>query len=300
MDSIKKPFAILALACVCLFAACKRASPPSPQAAEPVTKSFQVTGVVTQLQPPDSLTVRHEAVPNYMPAMTMPFKLKRTNELAEIQPGQKVTFRLFVTGEESWIEDLRVLGQASVALSTNTVSSVAAPKQDSSGEDDYTFTNELGRRVNLADFNGQALGITFIFTRCPVPDYCPRLSKNFQEASQKLLSRPNTPTNWHLLSVSIDPEFDVPGILKSYAERHHYDSNHWSFLTGPKDRILKLESMFGFEAKPEAGAINHSFRTIIINTSNQVQQIYPFSGDFSDSIMKEMLKAMGVTNSVPP
>ena len=79
----------------------------------------------------------------------------------------------------------------------------------------YKFTNELGQAVSLNDFHGQALAITFIYTRCPLPNYCPRLSKNFQEASQKLESLPGAPTNWHFLSISFDPQFDTPAVLQS-------------------------------------------------------------------------------------
>src|SRR5262245_20503918 len=80
--------------------------------------------------------------------------------------------------------------------------------------DSYTFTNELGQQINLADFKGQALALTFIFTRCPMPQYCPRLSKNFAEASKKISSLTNVPPNWHFFSITIDPEFDTPAVLK--------------------------------------------------------------------------------------
>ena len=105
---------------------------------------------------------------------------------------------------------------------------------------DYKFTNELGQAVSLNDFRGQALAITFFYTRCPLPDYCPRLSKNFQEASQKLESLPDAPANWHFLSISFDPEFDSPAMLKAYGESYQYDPKHWSFLTGPADKIAEL------------------------------------------------------------
>ena len=78
---------------------------------------------------------------------------------------------------------------------------------------DYKFTNQLGQAVSLSQFDGQALAITFFFTRCPIPEFCPRLSKNFQDVSQKLATRPGGPTNWHLLSVSFDTEFDTPPVL---------------------------------------------------------------------------------------
>src|SRR6185503_20252756 len=99
------------------------------------------------------------------------------------------------------------------------------------------------------EFRGQALAITFFFTRCPIPEYCPRLSRNFEEVSRKLAAMPHAPTNWHLLSISFDPEFDSPEVLKSYAENYHYDPKHWSFLTGPTNKIgeLAASSNLGYQ-----------------------------------------------------
>lgn len=161
---------------------------------------------------------------------------------------------------------------------------------------DYHFTHELGQSVSLGQFQGQALGITFFFTRCPVPDYCPRLSKNFQEASQKLLSRSGAPTNWHFLSVTIDPEFDTPPVLKTYAEKYRYDPKHWSFLTGLSDIIAELVKLSDVSFDREGGLFNHNFRTLIIDATGRLQMAFPIGGNLSDAIVKEMLKAAAVKN----
>src|SRR5438067_536082 len=129
----------------------------------------------------------------------------------------------------------------------------------------YKFTNELGQAVSLNEFRGQALAITFFFTRCPLPEYCPRLSKNFQEASEKLFSNPQAPTNWHFLSITFDPEFDTSAVLKTYGERYHYNSAHWSFLTGPAEKIAELARLSDIKSEREGGLINHNFRTLIID-----------------------------------
>jgi protein SCO1/2 len=156
----------------------------------------------------------------------------------------------------------------------------------------YTFTNELGAQINLADFKGQALALTFIFTRCPMPQYCPRLSKNFAEASRKLSAVPNVRPNWHFFSITIDPEFDTPTTLKRYAEQYNYDPAHWSFLTGPLDRIQHLGKQFGMAFDPDGNLLKHTFRTVIIDPSYTVQQIIPVAGDFSEELVQQVLKAM--------
>jgi protein SCO1/2 len=161
---------------------------------------------------------------------------------------------------------------------------------------DYKFTNELGQAVSLNDFRGQALALTFFYTRCPLPDYCPRLSKNFQEASQKLASLTNAPVNWHFLSISFDPEFDTPEMLKAYGESYQYDSAHWSFLTGPADKIAELARSSGVNYESADGTINHNFRTLVVDASGHLQMVFPTGGNLSDQIAVEVIKAAAVTN----
>ena len=161
---------------------------------------------------------------------------------------------------------------------------------------DYKFTNQLGQAVSLSQFDGQALAITFFFTRCPIPEFCPRLSKNFQDVSQKLATRPGGPTNWHLLSVSFDTEFDTPPVLKAYAERYQYDPAHWSFLTGPSNKVSELAQLSGVKVAPEGGLFNHDFRTLIIDAAGHLQMVFPTGGNLSDAIIEEILRAAVVTN----
>ncbi|HEX4122669.1 MAG TPA: SCO family protein [Verrucomicrobiae bacterium] len=167
-----------------------------------------------------------------------------------------------------------------------------APAQHKSPLFFYKFTNELGQAVSLSDFHGQALAVTFFFTRCPFPNFCPRLSKNFQEASQKLAADKTIPTNWHFLSVTFDPDFDTPGVLRSYAERYDYDAAHWSFLTGPPDKVTELARLSGVKADPEGSLFNHNFRTLIIDATGKLQMVFPMGGDLSDAIAEEIRKAV--------
>jgi protein SCO1/2 len=161
---------------------------------------------------------------------------------------------------------------------------------------DYKFTNELGQPVSLSDFSGQAIALTFFFTRCPIPEFCPRLSRNFEAVQGKLRAIENAPTNWHLLSVTIDPDRDTPDVLKAYGAVYRYDRKHWSFLTGPRDKIAELARLCDVKFDPDNGLFNHNFRTLIIDASNHLQMVFPTSGDISDSIVQELIKAAGRTN----
>ena len=246
----------------------------------------------------DIVIIRHGAISNYMDGMTMPFKVKVATELAGVQPGDVVSFQLHVTDTASWVDHLVKTGSrppGAIQPSSPRPAAAAAAQPEPSLLH-YKFTNELGQAVSLADFHGQALAITFFYTRCPLPDYCPRLSKNFQQASQKLASLPGAPANWHFLSVSFDTEADTPAVLKAYGESYRYDSKHWSFLTGPADKIDELARQSGVTYDFDAGTINHNFRTLIIDAAGHLQMIFPTAGDLSDAIVAQILQAAAVTN----
>jgi protein SCO1 len=257
------------------------------------TKTFAVRGVVqaVKLQEKKAI-IAHERIPNYMEAMTMSFDVKDTNELAALRSGDEISFRLLVAEDDSWIDHVTRTGRttpvavAAEPISTNVSVAPSHPLME------FPFTNQLGKPVTLSSFRGQALAITFFFTRCPIPEYCPRLSKNFEEASAKLAATPNAPTNWHLLSVTIDPQFDTPAALRNYARRYQHDPAHWSFLTGPVDKITDLAKQSGVTFTPEQGVFNHNFRTLIVDPHGKLQMSFPIGGNISEGIVSELLKAM--------
>lgn len=282
----------------------------SPASSQAGTTNYFVRGVLTAVIADElKLVIAHEEIPNFMEAMTMPFKVKDAAILTNVVIGQKITFRLHVTEDESWVDDIRRIDNSE----STVISLPSLPKSDSdlvvktnssaivrakNPLRDYKFTNELGQPVSLSDFRGHAVALTFFFTRCPIPEYCPRLSRNFEEAQGKLKTLDNAPTNWHLISITFDPERDTPEALKAYGATYKYDPAHWSFLTGPKEKIAELARLCDVNFDPDNGSFNHNFRTLIINSSNQLQMVFPTSGDLSDSIVKELIKAAGGSNSV--
>ena len=264
-------------------------------------QTFAAKGVVLEVgNDAQTIVIKHEAVSNYMGAMTMPFKVKDSKELAGLQAGDEISFQLRVTGTESWVDQIVKTGTSSLPAKKAANYEPATMVSALPGHPllFYKFTNELGRAVSLNDFRGQALAITFFYTRCPLPDYCPRLSKNFQEASQKLASMTNGPANTHFISISFDPEFDTPAMLKAYGESYRYDPNRWSFLTGPPGKIGELARACGMSYQRDGSTFNHDFRTLIIDAAGHLQMIFPTTGDLSDQIAAELVKAAAVTN--PP
>ena len=156
---------------------CGRNNPsPNPQSQTSGRTNYQVKGIVKELKVDGrTVVIQHEEVPGYMPAMTMPFKVKNTNELDNLQPEDRVSFRMVVTADEGWIENVIRVGTAKV----DTLPSVESfrrvrdvdPLKVGDLMPDYRFTNELGRAVSLKEFKGKALALTFIFTRCPFPSF---------------------------------------------------------------------------------------------------------------------------------
>lgn len=257
-------------------------------------REFSAHGIVEALNPDKgTIVIRHGVITNFMPAMTMPFRVKEPDDLAGLRQGDEIKFQLHVTETRSWVDHLSRTGAAPLPAPANHQATQSGSKHQLLR---YPFTNELGQSVSLSDFPGQALAITFFYTRCPLPDYCPRLSRNFEEASQKLKTMTGAPTNWHFLSISFDPEFDSSEILRAYGRSYQYDPAHWSFLTGPPDEINELARSCGVTARDKGGTINHNFRTLIVDASGHLQMVFPTTGDLSDQIVAEIIKAAGITN----
>jgi len=295
------------LACFFLILGFAGILSPTSSAAE--TTNYIVRGVLkTVKQSEHRLVIAHETIPNFMEAMTMPFNIKEDEILTKVAPGDKVIFQLHITEGESWIDHIEKLdlsqpvanipaaSQSDFHPEMNTNS--AATGHAENPLRNYKFTNELGHPVSLSDFRGQAIALTFFFTRCPIPEFCPRLSRNFKEVQRKLSTMENAPTNWRLLSVTFDPAHDTPQVLKAYAASYQYDPKHWSFLTGPPDKIAEFARLCDVKFNPENGLINHNFRNLIIDASNHLQMVFPTSGDISDAIIQKLLRAAGVTNQI--
>ncbi len=289
-----------------LLAAC-REQPAPPAATEPAAAStktnfYFVKGVIKELKP-DGRTaiIDHEAIPNYMEAMTMPLRVKNTNELAGLQSGDQIFFRMVVTDYEGWIDQVSKTGKAAPtnnpAPSKGTFRRVRDVQPLTIGDalPNYPLTNHLGQPITLGQFQGQALAFPFIFTRCPFPEFCPRMGNHFQTVARKLAATPNAPTNWYLLSITFDVEFDTPAILKGYAARYQADPAHWSFATGAQIEIDALTEQFGLGFAREGAIFNHNLRTVVIDAAGRVQSILIGNEWKPEELVAELIKAAKVT-----
>jgi protein SCO1 len=255
------------------------ASPSSSSNSNANQQVFQVNGLVLEVIPAEkSVKIKHEEIRGYMKAMTMTFDVKDTNELAGIGPGDPVTFRMTVTDTYGWIDQIRKTGPKRNDLPTTGAVRVTRDVERLTEGDrfpDYQFTNERGHPFNTSEFRGQALAINFLFTRCPFPTFCPQTARYFAETQEALSSMSNGPTNWHLLSITIDPEHDTSDVLKRYAETYNYNPNRWTFATGPLVDITAIADQFGltFYREEPGGLPTHTLRTVIIDAGGSVQKI---------------------------
>jgi len=253
------------------------AQPPPAAAGKTNVQYYAATGVVQELQlDKKKLKIAHEKIPGYMDAMVMLLDVKEAKDFDGLQAGDTIVFRLVDAGDDGWIEQIKRLDVPRVAVaqppSFRRVREVE-PLAVGDLMPDYTFTNTQGRVVRLSDFKGEALAVTFIFTRCPFPTFCPRLSGNFAETQSQMKALSGGPTNWHLLSITIDPEYDTPARLQAYAERFHADPKRWDFVTGELLDITAIGEQFGLQfwrAQPTE-PIQHNVRTIVIDAAGRVQ-----------------------------
>jgi protein SCO1/2 len=273
---------------------------------------YLVKGTIQELKPAEkSVRIAHEKIPNYMDAMTMDFDVKDVKELSGLQPGDYVSFRMLVTDKDGWIENINRLSNspASAAIVANAPDNFrrvreVEPLKVGDALPEYRFTNEMNQAVKLSDFKGQALGITFLFTRCPYPTYCPRMSSNFEEAYKKLKANSSAPTNWHLLTITFDPEFDTPPVLKSYAKRYGYDPAKWNYLTGELIDITAITEQFGlmfWRPDPkEVTGISHNLRTVVVDEDGKVRKVFTDNGWKVDDFVAEMIAAAKKKSDKPP
>jgi protein SCO1/2 len=262
----------------------------SPAKAE--VNTYPVKGVVKELLPGGaSVKIRHEAIPGYMEAMTMPFDVKHTNELTKLKPGDVVKFNLVVTPDDGWIEKIEVIGYQPPPVEPIRVVPDVEPLQVGDALPDYPLITEGGAPIRLSAFKGRALALTFIFTRCPFPDFCPRTSKQFAETFKQMSTLSGGPTNWHLLCVSFDVKHDTPAVLKAYAQLYQADPTRWNFLTGNQTDIDALTEQFGLLVTRSEAGFDHNLRTVVINANGKIQRIFQGNKWEPDELVTELAKA---------
>lgn len=262
-----KVIVILAVMCICLVSSCRRSGSE---------KRYDLKGKVVAVEPDKHLvTVSHDEVKGLMPGMTMPFTVPNESDLQILAPDDEITATLVVDGSHSWLEGLIITRQSP--------NPAAMPGEVMAKEGDevpnFTLRNQDDREIRIQNYRGKALLLTFIYSRCPVPDYCTLMSNNFAQVDRALGQDPDLYAKTHLLSISIDPEYDTPKVLRSYGAAHteRYQNEtfaHWEFATGTKDQVKEIAQFFGLTYFPDKDQIIHALRTVIVSPDGKVAKIY--------------------------
>jgi protein SCO1/2 len=226
-------------------------------------------GLVLRVEPATrTVTVSHEEIPGFMDAMVMPLRARDAKSLDGVRPGDRIEFVLRVSRNETRIDRIRPL--SATRVDSGLVKSPAAPVLVDLGQivPDFSLVDQDGRDVTLSSLRGRVVAVNFIYSRCPLPDYCPRMISNFREVRQRFSDRLSRDLT--LLTISFDPKYDTPEVLKAYARRQLADVPGWRFLTGPDDAIARACASFGIEYWPDEGLITHTLQTAVIDREGRL------------------------------
>ena len=203
-------------------------------------KRYPIEGKVIAVNKTDrTATINHKDIPGYMPGMTMEFKIKNDADLEIMKPGDQITGTLVVDGFSSWVE-ITSIAEGGAQLTPTSV----VPGEPKPGDaiPDFQLVNQDGKPIHLSQYLGKALALTFVYTRCPQPDQCTLMSNNFAAIDQELQKQPDVYAKTHLLTISFDPDYDSPKVMRSYGASHtgQYSDEtfqHWEFATGSSDQV---------------------------------------------------------------
>jgi len=242
-------------------------------------QEYELEGwVVAVHEAQGQVTIKHLEIPGYMGPMTMPFTVKDEWAFKALEPGRYVQAPLVVQGDRSWLQDLTISDGPPDESAPGAVGDKEGPPPGDPVPD-YALINQDGERVRLQQYRGKALLLTFIYTRCPIPEYCPRMSLNFAEIHRELRSDPKLRSKAHLLSVSFDSDFDTPQVMRRYGAGYVFEEDdnpfeNWEFVSGSADEIRKMADYFGLSYWPESGQIIHSLRTALIAPDGSLVRLY--------------------------
>lgn len=264
--------------------------------ASALAEVYEIRGVVLELSPEiDTVVVRHEAVPGFMPAMTMPFAVRDASELTGLSVNDEVSFEFVMGSGASFARNFEVTGQAepTTAAGSGTASRPQSTRlEEGSQVPDTELTDQFGNVTGLRDEAGRFTLLTFIFTRCPVPDFCPLMSSKFGEL-QRRFDQGGIEEKVRLLSITIDPEFDTPEVLRQYGESLRADFGNWTFATGEPELIDAIASAFRLYRERDGVTLDHALCTALVSPDGTVLEIWRGNRWETDAAYASTREAIG-------
>ena len=270
-----------------IFTACSR---------QPRAKRYELQGRVVAVDSgAHQLTIAHQDIPGLMKGMTMPFTVsnKDTWVFKNITPGDQVHATL-VLGDRAELQDITFTKHSDTESDGTSALHIPQPGEE---VPDFTLVNQNGKAIHFHQFRGKPLLLTFIYTRCPFLDYCPRLSNNFAQVMQQLQKDPKAFGEAQLLSISIDPENDKPAVLRNYGERYVGRADpkfaHWEFASGSPEQVRKAADFFGLAYNQKDGQIVHGLVTVLIGKDGKIAKVYSGNDWKPDAVAADFIAASG-------
>lgn len=274
MRSVRS-LAPLVLALIVLLPGCRQGSAPQTRDGGPVRRYPIVGKVVGTNAEAGEVELRAAAIPGFMDAMTMPYQLKDPAMLKTLHRGDSVSGTLDVDGSGTLLDQVSVTSRAG-EVKDPTPQSELKPLVPGEPVPDFALTDQSSQTIHLAQYEGKVLLLTFIYTHCPLSDYCPRMSHNFAAIDKALSAEPELYAQTHLLSVSFDPTRDTPAVLRSYGGaytgRYTQESfSHWTFAAPKPQDLQQVLSFFDVGAVPApGGTLTHTLSTVAIGKDGRV------------------------------
>jgi protein SCO1 len=273
---------------VILGAGCRR---------EPAARTYELTGQVLAVKPETrEILVKHEDIPGFMPAMTMPYVVKDVALLRERAPGDLITATLVVEATLGYLTAITKTGSAPIPDEAPTTIPAAAGVEllrPGAAVPDTALIDQDEKQIALKDFAGFAAAITFIYTRCPLPQYCPLLDRRFADVQALVAKDPALAGKVRLLSVSFDPGFDRAPVLRNHARKLAADPSVWRFATAAAENVDRLAARFGVNViREQDGTITHNLRTAVIDPSGHVTAILENNAWAAEDVVRELKAAL--------
>jgi protein SCO1/2 len=215
------------------------------------------------------VTVSHDPIVGYMDAMVMPFAVKDRRALEDVRPGDVIEFRLRPRKSGTEIDRLKHLSAAAADAGLTMTPSATALVKPGESVPDFSLTDQNGAKVSLSSLRGSVVAVTFIYSRCPLPDYCPRMVANLAQVRDRYRDRLGRDLT--LLTVTFDPKYDTPEVLRRYASRYGGNVRGWHFLSGSPEAIAAVCASFGIEYWSDQGLITHTLQTAVIDREGRLR-----------------------------
>lgn len=273
--------------CAAVAAACAQPAPKNV---------YTLEGQVLSIDPAHkTLNIKHGDIKGLMPAMTMPYSVRDEKLLAAVAPGDLIKATLVVESNDAYLSTLSKTGSAPLdkppaEAPTPSASSGFELLKEGDAVPNAPFVDQDGKKRMFASFTGEPVVMTFIYTRCPLPTFCPLMDRNFTKIQGPLKTDPAL-AKVHLVTVSFDPATDTPPVLKKHANELNADLHRWTFLTGDRDEIDRFASRFGVavsRALNDPRDITHNLRTVIINSDGRLVKTYTGNDWTPEQVLKEL------------